>query len=71
MLRAEKWGKRDMGRGNINGLAARGCMGQDVPGEQVEGGNTASTWMGGGGRWEWTLVLIGDTRKEEKGDNQE
>ena len=39
------------------------------PGEQAEGGKTASEGTGTGGRWEWTRALPGDTRPEEKGGN--
>ena len=44
-------------------------MGQEGPGEQAEGGNAESVGTGSGFRREWTLVLQGNTRPEEKEDN--
>ena len=39
--RAAEGGRLDRGRDGRNGLIARGCRGQQGPGEQVEGGKTA------------------------------
>ena len=42
MPRAVKGGRPDGVRGGRIGIAERGCRGQQGPGEQVEGGKTAS-----------------------------
>ena len=70
MSRAEKGGRTDRVRGNINKLAERGCRGQERPGEQVEAKNTARSGReveagvsGCLSRWS------GNTRPEEKGVN--
>ena len=54
MPRAVKGGRPDGVRGGRIGIAERGCRGQQGPGEQVEGGKTASAGRaaesGGNGR---------------------
>ena len=40
---AAKGGQLDGGRGDRNGIAERGCMCREVPGEQVEGGETVNS----------------------------
>ena len=49
-LRVDKGGQLEGVRGSRNRLAARVCMGQEGPREQVEGGKTASIGTGDGGR---------------------
>ena len=53
-MRAAKGGRPDRGQGGINGLVAKGCRGQQGPGEHVEGGNIVSEGRaveaGGNGR---------------------
>ena len=64
-----KGGQSDGGQDGINRLTARGFMGREGLGEQVEGGKIASAGMGGGVRREWTHFWPGGPRPEEKGDN--
>ena len=56
--RSERGQQPGGGRGGRNGLVARGCRGQQGPGDQVKGGNIASAGRarGGGGWREWTLL---------------
>ena len=41
--RAVKGGRTEGGQGNRNKISAQGCRGRQGHGDQVEGGNTAST----------------------------
>ena len=58
MSREVRGGHPDVGRGNRNKLAARGCRVKEGPGEQVEGSKIASARTGGGGQREWTFVQV-------------
>ena len=68
ILRAEKEGKIDGGRGGRNRLALQVCRGREGPGEQVEGNKTARAGRkveaSGSGR---LYIWPGNPRPEEKG----
>ena len=68
-LRSEKGGQLGGGQVVRNMLLVRGYMGWEGLGEKVEGDKTESVGTGSGDQREWALVLPGNPRPEEKGDN--